>query len=395
MQWRQRKSTNRSLAVFPIAAPANTLSRPKVALVTNIPAPYRVPVWNILAADERIDLTLVFCAGREPNRQWDMDGFRFNCIFLSESFFSTSRGYVHSNTDIVGTLATLNPDVVITSSFNPTSLYAFAYAWWSGRRHICMTDGTPASEQHLSLAHKFVRSAVFKRSSAFIGGSGASAALYRSWGIEQERIFRSNLCIDNMRFERATSNATKSVDVVFCGRFAREKQPMFLFDVAERAATIIGRAVSIAFIGAGELEEAMKERARQTPSVSCTFHGFVSQSELPDLYASARVFLFPTTGDVWGIVASEACAAGLPIISTPHSGAVGDIIVDGINSFVRPLDPAEWATALAQLLSDRTLWERFSQSSRLMVRAYTYEAAADAIVAAVRRALTDTHGNGN
>jgi len=371
---------------------ARSSSRPKVALVTNIPAPYRVPVWNILGADERIDLTLIFCAGREPNRQWDMDSFRFNNVFLSESYFSTSKGYIHNNADILKALTRIDPDVVMTTNFNPTSLYAFAYAWWRKRKHICMTDGTQPSEQGLSLAHKYIRAVIFKRSTAFVGGSGASAQLYRAWGIAPDRIFRSNLCVDNQSFGDAAAKATKSVDVVFCGRFAAEKQPLFCFDVAEQTAKIIGRAVSIAFVGAGELEGAMRARAKQTPSVTCTFHGFASQAQLPDLYAAARVFLFPTTGDVWGIVASEACAAGLPIISTPHSGAVGDIIVDGTNGFVRPLDASQWATPLANLLTDRTLWERCSRNSQRMIESYTYEAAADAIVAAVRAALGDTIG---
>ena len=58
------------------------------------------------------------------------------------------------------------------------------------------------------------------------------------------------------------------------------------------------------------------------------FHGFAAQRELPDLYRSAKVFLFPTLADVWGVVANEACAAGLPVIVSPHAGVAGELVRD-------------------------------------------------------------------
>lgn len=46
---------------------------PRVAPVTKIPAPYRVPVSTRVVADGRIDLTVIFCAAREPDRRWDYE----------------------------------------------------------------------------------------------------------------------------------------------------------------------------------------------------------------------------------------------------------------------------------------------------------------------------------
>ena len=44
----------------------------KVALVTNLPPPYRVPIFNRLARHPALDFHAVFCATREPNRAWDL-----------------------------------------------------------------------------------------------------------------------------------------------------------------------------------------------------------------------------------------------------------------------------------------------------------------------------------
>jgi len=50
------------------AAPAAARPRARVAVVTNIPAPYRLPVYDALAAEPDIDLTVIYCSGREPDR---------------------------------------------------------------------------------------------------------------------------------------------------------------------------------------------------------------------------------------------------------------------------------------------------------------------------------------
>jgi putative transposase len=53
--------------------------------------------------------------------------------------------------------------------------------------------------------------------------------------------------------------------------------------------------------------------------------GYFSQNELPYYYALTRVFLFPTLLDPWGVVANEACAAGVPVITCSNAGAAGDL----------------------------------------------------------------------
>jgi glycosyltransferase involved in cell wall biosynthesis len=364
------------------------MSSVKIVLVTNIPAPYRNPVYRCLA--EKLgyeNFHVVFCAGREANREWAIEQQGFAHTFLKENTNEINGRYIHSNTDVIGVLLHLAPDVVITSGFNPTHLFAFVWTVLTGREHVPMTDGTDVSELHLSIVHRVVRRIVFKFSRAFVGASLGSARLYAQYGIPPEKFFQSHLCANNAAFDNLLSQP-RSFDLMFCGRFAPEKNPVFALDVALGVARKLGRKVSILLVGSGPLLNDVRAYAETiADEVQAFFRGFVQQPELPALYGSAKLFLFPSSYDPWGVVANEACAAGQAVLVSPHAGVAGELIVDGENGYVLPLDLPLWIERATELLNDSALLERFSAAGRLRVQSYTYEAAAQGIVDAVDVAM--------
>jgi glycosyltransferase involved in cell wall biosynthesis len=86
------------------------------------------------------------------------------------------------------------------------------------------------------------------------------------------------------------------------------------------------------------------------------------------------------------VVANEACAAGLPVLVSPHAGVAGELVVDGKNGYVCALDTAIWAEHAATLLQDDALRTRFAQQSLHQVGSYRFELAAQGIVDACRAA---------
>jgi glycosyltransferase involved in cell wall biosynthesis len=363
----------------------------KVVEITNNPVPYRVPIYNRIARDPRVEMTHIFSILHEPGRTTDLPPLEFKSILLKPNYRSNNGHNIHNNPDVFGVLRRLDPDVVITDGFNPTSLYGFIYAKAFGKKHIPMTDGTYDSEQALSWKHKLVRRLVYKRSHAFIGASEGSRRLYASYGIDVDRLFfQSHLCIDNQRF--ALPEGERPYDFIFCSRLIEGKRPLFALEVAERAAAKLGRTVKALFVGEGVLEAPLRQRAATAKGVDCRIHGFARQAELPELYNQAKVFLFPTAGDVWGVVVNEACASGLPVISSPYAGVVGDLLQDNDNGLILDFDVDRWTDALVGLLRDEPRRQRYAQRSRERVQAYTYAAAADGLVRAALHAAGQSHG---
>jgi glycosyltransferase involved in cell wall biosynthesis len=186
----------------------------------------------------------------------------------------------------------------------------------------------------------------------------------------------------------------KKFDFIFCGRMVEAKNPLFALHVAQDVARRLGRKVSILFVGSGVQEEMVKSEALLHPDLIDTeFHGFAAQHELPSLYRSARIFLFPTLADVWGVVANEACAAGLPVIVSPHAGVTDELVLDGENGFICELEVGAWAERAELLLTQPAVYQRFSRRSRSLVNEYTFENAALGLVAACRHAYSGSKGD--
>ena len=370
-------------------APA-AVGRPiRVAMVTNIPAPYRLPIYDLLADTPGIALKVFFCSGREPDRLWDLEQLRVPHVFLHERCLTWSGRYIHTNPDVWPRLREFAPDVVITTGFNPTHLVAFAFARLRGARHIAMTDGTADSEASLSAVHRFLRRIVYARSQAFIGAGEGSMTLYRGFGVAEPGLFKSHLCANNPAFA-AAQGRERDIDLLFCGRFVASKSPLFAIEVAAVVGRRLGRRVVLVLLGAGELEAAMRRAAHEERAwIDVRFEGFARQAELPGHYARGRLLLFPSAGEPWGVVANEACAAGTPVIASPHAGAARDLVRDGENGRVLPLDVAPWAEAAVELLTDAATWQRMSTRGLELVDEYTYANAAAGIAAAVAHAVGD------
>ena len=359
----------------------------KIALVVNEPPPYRIPVFNLIAQTPAIRLQVIFCCRREPNRFWDLPALAFDHVFLKERIRTVNDRYIHHNPDVLLALSRFKPDVVLGNGFNPTHLYAFAWTRFMRRAYVAMTDGTLQSEQSLSTMHRYLRRYVYQRAGAFIAASQGGLALYRSYNIPPEQCFRSCLAVDNARFHPHGTDIEKNWDFIFCGRLEAGKRPEFALEVALQSAIRLGRRVRVLFAGSGSQEAELRTRAGHLADwLSVHFHGFASQAELPRLYRSSKIFLFPTRADVWGVVANEACAAGLPVIVSPFAGVAEELVVDEHNGFVRPLDISAWTDCAVSLLENPHRMRAMGERSLLLVEPYCFESAATGIVDACKAA---------
>jgi phosphatidylinositol alpha-1,6-mannosyltransferase len=85
------------------------------------------------------------------------------------------------------------------------------------------------------------------------------------------------------------------------------------------------------------------------------FLGYVPESDLPDLYNTADLFVMPnrregTSVEGFGIVFLEANAAGTPVIGGNHGGVPDAIVDDVTGRLIDPYSPEEFAATTIELL---------------------------------------------
>lgn len=155
--------------------------------------------------------------------------------------------------------------------------------------------------------------------------------------------------------------------LLYVGRVSEEKgvrQLPVIHDELQR----LGQAHRLVVIGDGPLRT---EIARQCPDAVCT--GTVGKETLADAYASADVFVFPSTTDTAGNVVLEAQASGLPVVVSDVGGPREQMRA-GETGFVCGGAPSEWRQAVARLLDDAAARRVMGRAARSFALTRTWDA---------------------
>lgn len=134
--------------------------------------------------------------------------------------------------------------------------------------------------------------------------------------------------------------------------------------------------------------EALAERAGVEDHV--VFLGYVPDSDLPDLYATADLFVMPnrwegTSVEGFGIVFLEANATRTPVVGG-NSGGVPDAVVDGVTGrLVDPYSPEAVAETINEMLSDPQSLARMGENGyERVVSEFTWDHAGGELEALFR-----------
>jgi glycosyltransferase involved in cell wall biosynthesis len=148
------------------------------------------------------------------------------------------------------------------------------------------------------------------------------------------------------------------VRLIYVGRISREKD-LDVLAAAYRRLRNEGLPVQLFVVGHGPYSEAF---AKALPEAF--FTGYLRGTELATAYASADIFVFPSTTDTFGNVILEAQASGLPVVVS-DSGGPKELVADKANGLVtRSHDVEDLTRAIRALVTNRALRERMANSAR-------------------------------
>jgi glycosyltransferase involved in cell wall biosynthesis len=114
--------------------------------------------------------------------------------------------------------------------------------------------------------------------------------------------------------------------------------------------------------------------------------GFVPRAQLAPLYRGASVVCYPSLWEGYGLPVAEAMGAGAPVVTSTGT-ATEELVADGAGLAVDPRDTDAIARAVAAVLDDDDLAARLRAAGRARAAATTWEATAEATVAAYEEVL--------
>lgn len=209
----------------------------------------------------------------------------------------------------------------------------------------------------------------YKQMDVVYAPSRAIADELVSFGVERGAIRVYPRGVDTGRFDPAKRNGfykswpgMNAFKLVYVGRISREKDMDVLATAFKKAlARLDGREVRLVVVGDGPYRGEME---RELAGLPVLFTGVLHGEELAAAYASADLFVFPSTTDTFGNVVLEAQASGLPVIVSDRGGPMENIDPGRTGLVVRGRDAEDLARAMLELCADPARVKRMGEEAR-------------------------------
>ena len=338
----------------------------KLALLTNIVSPYRLPIYVKLG---KVFQTRVIISGQEDN-SLNWKGMEQSLIRNGISVKiakgitiryknSTKEGKtfekrnLHINPGYLFELIRARPDVIISNEMGFRTAMALLYGgffhkpvwvWWGGTLH---------TERKRVIIKRWFRWGIIQFTRHWISYGNTSTEYLMNVGVKRDRILQIQNCVDENLYTKPVEPAYKHQPkpvFLLAGQFVFRKGIDHFLKATARLQKE-GYRFSILLVGDGPEKGSMQQLAGDLELESILFIPPQPPELMSAAYRSADVFVFPTLEDVWGLVINESLWSGVPVLSSIYAGCTPEIVPPE-NRF-DPLDPQDFDRALRLVLEKK------------------------------------------
>lgn len=330
----------------------------RVLWLTNLPAPYRFPIWDRMA--ESVDLHVVFALKRrnwrnwpEPNsKKWSHTYLSLNSVQIKEhDFIPSFRG----SSRILGDV-----DVVIVGGWE-NSIFIRTILLAKRRRIpvIQFYESTEASKRFSKGVIARTRKWIFQKPDLFITISRQSAAFLEKLGVESKRIVTLFNPVDvDWYFEYAKKNQKQQETghrFLYVGQLIERKN---IESIIRAFSEIRNSQDTLTIAGDGPLKFELVQLSKILQiENSIHFVGHKNQEQVANLHVNSNTLVLSSTNEVWGLVVNEALASGLHVVVSDKCGSA-DFVKGMEGVYVSTTDPISIQQALQKSSAD---WNGYIQ----------------------------------
>jgi len=371
----------------------------RLAIVTEIIAPYRIPVFNALTRRDDIDLHVIFLAETDQTqRQWRVykEEIRFSYQVLPSWRRRWGKYHCLLNWGMGAALTRFSPDAILCGGYN--YIASWAALRWARQQRVPLLLWVESTAKDQRGGHRFVESLktwFINRCKGFVVPGKSSFQYLRDCGVQGETIFIAPNAVDVELFARSAEDARSHAPMhrqnlnlprhffLFAGRLVPEKGVFDLFQAYMSQAEEVRSEWGLVYLGSGAASAELKTRAAGLKTGSIRFPGFAQREQLAIYYGLADIFVFPTRSDPWGLVVNEAMACKLPVIASNAAGCTEDLVQDGWNGHTfAACDVEQLAMLMEKLASNEKQRREMATRSYERIQQYSPEFCADGIALA-------------
>lgn len=348
----------------------------KVLFTTNTPASYRVDFFNELG--KMCDLTVLFETQHDKSRdkKWASNNYKnFRAIFLK----GIQKGEADAVCfDILKYLNRTYDAIIIGAYHTPTARIAIEYMKMKRIPFIISSDGGFVKEEnklkywikkhYISAADGWLSTG--KATTEYLchyGARKSDVELYPFTSVCANRVLREPVPVEEKSTLRSLLGMSEKQIYISVGQFIYRKG----FDLLLNAAKEMDRSMGVYIVGGTPTQEYL-ELVNRYGLTNVHFVGFMGKEELARYYKAADVFVLPTREDIWGLVVNEAMGYGLPVITTDRCVAGLEMVNNGQNGFIVPVDTVkELKDAMMRIVNCDL--EKMSVASLKTAQQYTIE----------------------
>ncbi len=321
----------------------------KVIFVTNIPNPYRIPLFNEMSRqfkENNIHLKLVFGSASYKRRLFKLDTseMKFDYEILKDTGYTFSKDGEKTIFLYKGLSSLMNsekPDAMIVAGFSPATVKIFFRKITKGTPYVIFSGTIERGKRNQNFIRRFQRGFLTKNAASFVAYGNMAKQYLVNAGAPENHVFVGRNTVDTTFFADKTNELRSQLPpnkdkahFTYLGYLVPRKNVKLLLEsvkiLAEKRRDFV-----LDIIGDGISMEELKSFVNQNQLHDVvSFHGFRQKKDLPAFFAISRGMLFQTDFDIWGLVLNEAMAAGVPCLASPNAGATYDLIEEGRTGFV-------------------------------------------------------------
>jgi len=305
-------------------------------LITNIPTPYRIPLWDKLK--ESITIDVICISHTEKNRLWNIENRDYISFLKSYHFFISKMDWpIHFTIpfSLFFKLMIKNPDNLIITGYDSFAYWeALLYAKIFRKKTILWNGSTLLSSRSKSKIVNLLKKIFINSFDSFYTYGTEATKYLEYFGINIKDIVTGINCVDTEYFKNKTSNEKSENNIIrflYVGQLIERKG---LENTLKAFTKIKNNNWKLSIVGKGEDEDKLVDLVKNLNlKNNVIFEGFKQKDQIINYYSQSDVFLMPSYSEVWGLVLNEALASGLFCLSSKYAGATIDLIEEGKNGY--------------------------------------------------------------